>query len=102
MTVSFLVGFLVLPIASQQAKQAKAAQNATEHKARLVFAFGFIKINAITENGQVSDDADDIADGTAGLVGLFQQVIIGQKGNEDQRSVYEVLGGFLGNHDYPF
>ena len=47
---------------------------------RLVFALGEIKVDAVAEDGQIHDDAEDIANDTGGFVGLFQQHIVYHKG----------------------
>ena len=92
------VELLVLPVTSQQTQQANATEDATEHEARLALPFGVIQVDAVAEDGQIDDDAKDIADGAAGLVGLLQQHVVEQEGDDHQRCINEVISGFLGNH----
>lgn len=92
------VGLLVLPIASQKAQQTQTAQDAAKHEAGLVLALSHIKVDAIAEDGQIDDDARDVADSAACLVRLLQQSVVNQKGDDDQCGIDEVVGGFFGNH----
>ena len=64
----------------------------------MVFAFGEIKVNAVAENAQIDDDAEDVANGTVGLVGFLQQKVVNQEGDYDQRGIDKVIGCFFGNH----
>ena len=99
-TFSMFILFLVLPVTSQQAKQANTTENAAEHKARLVFALGKIEINAVAKDGQIDDDTEDVAYGTAGLVSLLQQQVVDHKGEGNQCGIDQIIGGFFGNHGF--
>ena len=98
--VTLFVDFLVLPVAPQEAKQAKATQYAAEDKARLVLAFGVIKVNAEAEDAQVEDDAQDVANRPTRLVEFLQQRHVDHKGQGDQGGIDEVIGCFFGNHGF--
>ena len=87
-----------MPIAAQQAQQANAAQNAAKDEARLVLALGFVEVNAVAENAQIHDDAEDVTDGAARLVGFLQLEVVYLEGDDNQCGINQIIGGFFGNH----